>query len=364
MSIPMVNLQRQYARLKDEILSAVHASLDACHYIFGPNVQAFEEEAANYCGSKHALAVASGTDALQLALRAVGIGAGDEVITTAFTFIGTSEAISYTGAKPVFVDIDPSTFNIDITKIAAAVTAKTRAVIVVHVFGQPVDMDPLLEMCRKKNLKVIEDCAHAFGADYHGKKVGTFGDAGCFSFYPSKNLGAFGDAGMVLTQNEHIAKTIKILRNHGSEKAPQHILIGYNSRLDDIQAAILRTKLKHIDVFNTARRSNAELYTHLLQHEAITTPKEDGIGRHIYHQYTIRVKNRDAVINALQQAGIAYGIHYASPLHKQPVYEKDYAELSLPHAEKATEEVLCLPMCPEIHDLEIRSVCKTVLASL
>jgi dTDP-4-amino-4,6-dideoxygalactose transaminase len=255
--IPMVNLKAQYAGIKDEVERGLAETIANCSFILGPNVQAFEQECADYLGVKHAIGVASGTDALHLALIAEGIGAGDEVITTAFTFIATAEAIRYVGATPVFVDIDPKTFNISPEAIEAAITPKTRAVMPVHLFGQPADMGRIVEICKQHNLKLIEDCCQSFGASIDGKQTGAIGDAGAFSFFPSKNLGAYGDGGLVVTNSDQAAETIKMLHNHGSKVRYYHDIIGYNSRLDEMQAVILRAKLKRIDQYNQARRRAA-----------------------------------------------------------------------------------------------------------
>lgn len=363
MNVSMVNLERQYKKYKQEIDAAIHAVLDSTHYILGPNVKAFEQEVAQYCDTKHAISVASGTDALHLALRAAGIGAGDEVITTAFTFIGTAEAISYTGAKPVFIDIDPDTFNMDITQIEAAISEKTRAVIPVHLYGNPAEIDGLKRLCKQHNLLLIEDCAQSFGATYDGKKTGSLGDFGCFSFYPSKNLGAFGDGGMIVTNNDDFAETIQALRNHGAFGVYQHHMIGYNSRLDEMQAAILRVKLKYIDDFNAGRRSNASQYTEKLQQSDIITPVESQQGFHIYHQYTIRSDDRDRLRAKLTDAGIASAVHYPLALHQQPVYREACKDLYLPVSEQAAQNVLCLPMYPELNTQEIDMVCQALLST-
>lgn len=364
MNIPMVNLKEQYAQLAGEFDAALRTTLDSTQYILGANVQSFEAEVETYANVKHAIGVASGTDALHLALRAAGVSEGDEVITTAFTFIGTAEAISYCGAKPVFVDVDPITFNMDLEQISAAITPKTKAVLVVHVFGQPLDLDPLLSLCRKRDLLLVEDCAHAFGADYKGKKVGSVGDFGCFSFYPSKNLGAFGDGGMVTCNNDVYAEKIRMLRNHGSNKPQIHELLGYNSRLDDMQAAILRVKLKYIDTFNDLRRKNARAYTSRLYDADIITPENGETGTHVYHQYTIQSKKRDLMREALTKKGIACSIFYVTPVHRQPVYADQYKDLDLPVVEKLSTQVLSLPMCPYLTETQVEQVCDTLLEAI
>lgn len=360
MSIPMVNLTRQYQKYKTEFEQATMEVWSSGGYILGQAVTEFEQKAAEYCGVKHAIGVASGTDALHLSLRAAGIGADDEVITTVYTFIGTAEAVSYVGAKPVFVDIDPQTFNIDIEQLEQAITTKTKAVILVHLFGQPIDTDRVKAICDKHNLLLVEDCAHAFGADYQGKKVGSLGDLGCFSFYPGKNLGCFGDGGLITTSNDEYAESLRALRNHGIRKPGIHSELGYNSRLDSVQAAILLIKLAEIDQWNQRRRDNAALYSSTLDKERYTVPHEDGIGTHVYHQYGVRCQDRDKVIKALEAKGIAYGVHYWYALHQQPVYQNMYKGRSFPVAEKLCQEILCLPMCPELTADEAGQVCETL----
>ena len=353
----MVDLQRQYQRLKPEMDEAIQDVLNQCQFILGPQVSALENEIASYHGVPFAAGVASGTDALLLALRACGIGPGDEVITTPFTFIATAEVIALLQAAPVFVDIVPDTFNMDPRKIEAKITKKTRAIIPVHLFGHPAEMDPILELARKYHLKVIEDCAQAFGAVYRGKKVGTLGDCGCFSFFPSKNLAGYGDGGMVITQNQEMGKSIKMLRNHGSTVKYYHSVLGYNSRLDEIQAAIIRVKFKHMDDFNAARRRHADLYRTSITGEDIILPLERSGCHHVYHQFTLRSKYRDQIMASLHNQGIASAIYYPVPLHRQEVFA-GYGSAGeiLPHAETCTAEVLSLPMFPELKQEEIQFI--------
>jgi dTDP-4-amino-4,6-dideoxygalactose transaminase len=355
--IPMVDLQRQYQRLKPEMDEAIQDVLNQCQFILGPQVSALENEIASYHGVPFAAGVASGTDALLLALRACGIGPGDEVITTPFTFIATAEVIALLQAAPVFVDIVPDTFNMDPRKIEAKITKKTRAIIPVHLFGHPAEMDPILEMARKYHLKVIEDCAQAFGAVYRGKKVGTLGDCGCFSFFPSKNLAGYGDGGMVITQNQEMGQSIKMLRNHGSTVKYYHSVLGYNSRLDEIQAAIIRVKFKHMDDFNAARRRHADLYRTSITGDDIILPLERSGCHHVYHQFTLRSKYRDQIMASLHNQGIASAIYYPVPLHRQEVFT-GYGSAGeiLPHAEACTAEVLSLPMFPELKQEEIQFI--------
>ena len=355
--IPMVDLKRQYHNLKKEIDAAISNVLEETRFILGPNVSALEEEVAAYHGLPYAVGVANGTDALLLALRACDIKEGDEVITTPFTFIATAEVIALLKAKPVFVDICPDTYNLNCTQITDKITPKTKAVIPVHLFGHPADMNPIMEIAGKYNLKVIEDCAQAFGAVYKGRKVGTIGDVGCFSFFPSKNLAGYGDGGMVITKNEEIAGQIRMLRNHGSSKRYYHQEIGYNSRLDEIQAAIIRIKLKKIDQFNAERRLNAELYCKAINNKNINLPVVVSGCEHVYHQFTIRAKKRDLLAEALQKKDIASAVYYPVPLHQQEVFLNlyNYSEI-LPQSEKCSQEVLSLPMFPELNREEIRLI--------
>lgn len=362
----MVDLKIQYNAIKQEATEVVQNVMESTHFILGPQVKALEEEIAAYHGVRRAVALASGTDALHLALVAAGIKRGDEVITTPFTFIATAEAASYIGAVPVFTDIDPVTFNIDIEKIEAAITNKTRAVIPVHLYGQPAEMNGLMALAKKHGLRVIEDCAQSFGAEYHGRKTGTFGDAGCFSFFPSKNLGCYGDGGMVITDDPALADRVASLRNHGSRVRYYHDEVGFNSRLDEMQAAILRIKLKHISEYNDRRRNNALLYNRLLSGAAAATPSETKGTRHVFHQYTIRVKNRDGVKKKLDDGMITSSmIYYPVPLHLQEAY-KDLGMKpgSLPVAEEAAREVLSLPMYPELSEEQIAAVVNAVKQAL
>ncbi|RLA25709.1 MAG: erythromycin biosynthesis sensory transduction protein eryC1, partial [Gammaproteobacteria bacterium] len=331
--IPMVNLKAQYAEIKQEVEQGLAETIENCSFILGPNVQAFEKEAAEYLGVKHAIGVASGTDALHLALLAEGIGEGDEVITTAFTFIATAEAIRYVGATPVFVDVDPKTYNITAATIEAAITDKTTAVMPVHLFGQPVDMAAIKVVCDEHGLKLIEDCAQSFGASIDGKQTGSIGNAAGYSFFPSKNLGAFGDGGLVGTNSDATAEMLRQLRNHGSKVRYYHDVVGFNSRLDEMQAVVLRAKLKRIDRYNNSRRHAAHLYSELMADLPIETPYEDGIGVHVYHQYTLLSDRRDEILEALQAKQIACSVFYPVPLHQQNVFKEDCAGLSLPNTE-------------------------------
>ena len=364
MNIPMVDLKGQYLALKDEIDSALLEGLSATQFILGPNVQAFEKEAADYLGVAHAVGVASGTDALHLALAAAGIGEGDEVITTPFTFIATAEAICYVGAVPVFVDIDPYTFNIDLNQVADAITDKTKAVIPVHLFGQPVDMNALKTLCDDRGLKIVEDCAQSFGAHIDNRQTGSFGDFGAFSFFPSKNLGCYGDGGLVTTNDEKGANELRVLRNHGSRERYHHNVIGYNSRLDELQAIILRIKLKHIDEYNSNRRRVAHRYSEALADTSIQTAFEDNIGYHIYHQYTLLHENRDAIMKALQENNIACAVYYPIPLHKQEVYLEAYKDISLPVSEAVAAKCFSLPVYPELEDDKVDMITGIIKGAL
>jgi dTDP-4-amino-4,6-dideoxygalactose transaminase len=360
--IPLTDLKAQYNSIKDEIDAAIHRVVEQGQFILGPEVKAFEEEMAAYCGTEYAVGVASGTDALHLALLALGIKDGDEVITTPFTFIATAESIAKCGAKPVFVDIDPKTYNIDPAQIELKITPKTKAILPVHLYGQPAAMDRILEIAKRHNLKVIEDCAQALGAEYNGKKVGSLGDAGCLSFFPSKNLGAYGDGGMVVTNDPAIADTVKILRVHGSKATYQHVMHGFNSRLDSLQAAILRVKLKHLDKWNELRRSRASLYTRLLsQVNAIEPPYIEKHNRSSCNYYTIRLKdsrlNRDQLRKRLESKGIQSMVYYPLSLHLQEVYKYlCHKPGDFPQSEQAQEQVLSLPMYPELSEEQVKGI--------
>ncbi len=354
--VPMVNLKAQYAEIKDEIEQGLADTISHCSFILGPNVQAFEREAADYLGVEHAIGCASGTDALHLALLAEGIGPGDDVITSAFTFIATAEAIAYVGAKPVFVDIDPKTFNITAETIEAAVTANTKAVMPVHLFGQPADLPAIKAVCDRHGLKLIEDCAQSFGAKIGQRQTGSIGNAAGFSFFPSKNLGAFGDGGLVTTNSDESAAMLRKLRNHGSDVRYYHDVIGYNSRLDEMQAVVLRAKLKRIDRYNAARRHAAHLYSELMADLPLSTPYEDGVGEHVYHQYTLLCERRDDVIKALQDKQIGCAVYYPVPLHKQNVFKEQCAGLSLPETESVAANCFSLPICSHLPDQTVEEI--------
>jgi len=357
----MVDLKRQYRALKTEIDAAVSDVLEQTQFILGPNVSLFEQEVAAYHQLPHAIGVANGTDALLLALRACGIKSGDEVITSPFTFIATAEVIAQLGAIPVFADISPSSFNLDPNLLAEKITPRTKAIIPVHLFGHPVDMDPIMKIAAKNDLRVIEDCAQAFGAKYKTQLVGTIGDMGCFSFFPSKNLGGYGDGGMVITKSEQVAGQIKMLRNHGSSQRYHHSEVGYNSRLDEIQAAILRVKLKYIDQFNSARRKNAAAYCAAINQQNVILPSVAEGCEHVFHQFTIRSPRREVIAHALTEKNIASAVYYPVPLHQQQVFMKLYnCSIKLPLSEICAREVLSLPMFPELAGDEIQLIADVI----
>jgi len=350
-TIPLLDTWPDTESLWDEIMAAVEGVIRSGKFIMGPEVKAFEEQMAAYLGVKHAIGCNSGTDALVMAVRALGIGPGDEVITTPFSFIATSECVDHVGAKVVFVDIDPETFNLDIEQVAKAVTPKTKAIIPVHLYGHACDMDSLMELGKAKGIRIIEDVAQAFGSQYNGRKVASIGDAGCLSFFPSKNLGAFGDGGMVVTNDDAVAEMVRTLRVHGARKKYFNEVQGYNSRLDTLQAAILAVKLPHIDEANEGRRRVAKRYNEGLAGVAgVQTPVEAPYTKHVYHQYTIRVKNgrRDEVQAKLKEAGVQTFVYYPVPLHRLPLY--DLPEGSFPKAEQAASEALSLPIWPKLDE--------------
>lgn len=357
--IPMVDLQHQYHQLKADIDQAVLGVLESTQFILGPNVTSFEQEVAQYLGVPHAVSCASGTDALQLALLASGVGPGDEVITTAFTFIATAEAICQVGATPVFVDIDPHTFNIAPDLIEQAITPATRAVLPVHLFGQPADMAAISQICARHRLILIEDCAQSFGATAQGKMTGTIGAFGCFSFFPSKNLGCYGDGGLVTCVTAEAAEELRTLRNHGSKKRYHHDRIGLNSRLDELQAAILRVKLKHVERFNQERRRVAQRYAAGLN-DLVQLPFEDGKGLHVYHQYTLLSEHRDRIMTNLNNHQIASAIYYPIPLHRQQVFRERCCGQSLPVSESVAARCLSLPIYPELTDQQVDRVVAVV----
>lgn len=371
----MLDLSAEIDELWDELQAAINRVLRSGQFILGEEVATFEREAADYLGVKHAIGVNSGTDALVIALDALGIGAGDEVITSAFSFFATAEAISRVGVTPVFVDIDLDTFNLDVNAIEAVITANSKAILPVHLFGRPAAMSQIVHLAQKYNLKVIEDCAQAFGATYHGacfecngacdaatqqnltgKKVGSLGNVGAFSFYPTKNLGAYGDAGLITTNDDAVAANAKMLRNHGSAQAYDNVMLGYNSRLDALQAAILRVKLPHVDAWNAIRRDSAQTYNNLLADAVMTPAVSPG---HVFHQYTVRFVARDAratAMHALSEAGIGHKVFYPHALPDLPLYKT----ARVPHAQKAAQTVLSLPLWAGITQAQQQQVAKVL----
>ena len=364
MRIPMVDLVAQYRDLQPQLEPAFLGALNAAQFILGPNVQAFEKEAAAYLGVQHAITCANGTDALHLALLAADIGPGDEVITSPFTFIATAEAIAYVGAKAVFVDIDPRTFNIDVEQTRRAITPKTKALLPVHLFGQPADLTPLMDLAKKHHLQLVEDCAQSFGADIKGTKTGAMGDVAAFSFFPSKNLGCYGDGGMVTTQSDEMAEKLRMLRNHGSKVRYYHDIVGYNSRLDELQAVVLRAKMPFIDRYNQERRRVAHRYTAGLAGLNLQTPFEDGVGLHVYHQYTLLSDDRAVIQQALTDQKIASAIYYPVPLHQQKVFASISAGSHFPVTESVAERCLSLPIYPELSNEAIDEVCAVIRQAL
>ena len=364
MKVPILDLAAEQAEIGAEIAQALERVLASGHFILGPEGAALEKEIAALAGVAHAVACNSGTDALHLALRAAGVGPGDEVVTPAFTFIATAEAIAYVGATPVFADIDASSFNLSAATLERALTPGTRAVIVVHLFGQCAEMPAIAELCAERGIILVEDCAQSIGADWDGRQAGAWGEFGCFSFYPTKNLGAYGDAGLVTTREARHDARLRMLRHHGSRQTYLHEEIGYNSRLDELQAAVLRAKLPHLARFTAARQRHAARYRELLAGARLQLPAAHGRGAHVYHQFTVRVANRDAVRKALTEAGVASGVYYPIPLHRQPVFEKEFGGLALPAAEAAAHEVLSLPIYPQLADEQVRHVCGTLRACL
>ncbi|CAG0948077.1 UDP-2-acetamido-2-deoxy-ribo-hexuluronate aminotransferase [Anaerolineae bacterium] len=361
MTIPLVDLKAQYATIKPEIDAAMSRIVTNTSFILGKEVAEFEKNFAAFSRVQHCVGTDSGTAALHLALLICDVKPGDEVITTTHTFIATAEVISLTGAKPVFVDIDPRTYNIDPNAIERAITPRTKALLPVHLYGQPAEMDAILEIARKHNLRVIEDAAQAHGAEYRGKRAGSMGDVACFSFYPGKNLGAYGDAGALVTNNQELADRARMLRDHGRRSKYEHQIVGYGYRLDALQAAILGAKLPHLDAWNARRREIADLYTELLTNADVVTPYVPPYITPIYHIYCIRHQNRDGLLKHLKARGIEAGIHYPIPLHLQPVYANlGYQVGAFPNTEKAAKEILSLPMYPELTNAQVQQIVDAV----
>jgi UDP-N-acetyl-3-dehydro-alpha-D-glucosamine 3-aminotranferase len=362
--IPQIDLTRQHQAIRAELLEAASRVLDSCRFILGPEVAALEGELASVCGVPHGIGVASGTDALVLALKAVGVRRGDEVITSAFSFVASASAVLMAGGRPVFVDIDPATFNLDPALVERAVTPRTRAILPVHLYGQPAAMDAIGDIGRARGLAVVEDAAQAVGALYAGKPAGSWGDVACLSFYPTKNLGGCGDGGMVVTRREDVARQVRRLRDHGSPRKYEHVELGYSSRLDELQAALLRVKLGRLEGWNAARRLIATRYGELLRGTPLILPEERPPASHIYHQFTVRTPKRDGLAAALGDAGIGTAIHYPITIPAQPMFAMDDADRAFPHATRAAAEVLSLPCFPELAPAEVEAVAAAVRDAL
>ena len=360
MSVPFFTLNRQNKEIKSDLLSAIERCLDGGSFILGKSVGALEKHMADFIGVKYAVGLASGTDALHLALLALGIKEGDEVITSPFTFVATAEAISYCGARPVFADIEPNTFNLDVPKIK--LSTSTKAILPVHLYGQPANMKEVSDFCRSNNKYLIEDCAQAIGAEFNGKKVGSFGDIGCFSYFPTKNLGCFGDGGIITTNNSELANQVKVLRGHGSSKTYHYDIIGYNSRLDALQAEILLVRFKHLASWDKKRKQNASLYQKDLKGlEEIVLPYVDPKSSHVFNQFTIRAKDRDKLFDHLRRHGIGCMVYYPLCLHLQKAFAYlGYKKGDFPESERAQEEVLSLPIFPELEESEIAEACEAI----
>jgi dTDP-4-amino-4,6-dideoxygalactose transaminase len=359
--IPFVDLRAQYSGIKSEINAAIAGVLESCQFVLGNEVAAFEKEFATYCGARYGIAVNSGTSALHLALLAANVGPGDEVITVPFTFVATVAAIRYAGARPLFVDVDPRSYTMDIEQIESTITKRTKAILPVHLYGQPADMDPIQEIARRHGLMVIEDAAQAHGAEYKGRRIGGIGDLTCFSFYPGKNLGAYGEGGIVTTNDPDYARTIRILRDWGQERKYRHLLRGYNYRMDGLQGAILRVKLRHLEAWNNARRQNAAQYNELLSGDGIQTPDRMAYANHVYHIYAIRTPQRDRMHQSLSAQGIQTGIHYPIPVHLQEAHvDLGYRYGQFPFSERAAAEVLSLPMFAELTAEQQRQVTSAI----
>ncbi len=359
--IPFLDLKAQYHAIKREVDEAVAGVLESSQFILGSEVKAFEQEFAAFCGARFGVGLNSGTSALHLAFLALGIGAGDEVITVPFTFVATVAAIRYTGATPVFVDVDPSSYTIDVNQINRAITPRTKAIVPVHLYGQAVDMDPILEIARSHRLRVVEDAAQAHGAEYKGRCVGSMGDIGCFSFYPGKNLGAYGEGGAAVTNDPALDRTLRMLRDWGQERRYHHVVQGFNYRMDGIQGAILRVKLRHLPGWTAARRAHAAAYTRLLADSEVCTPSLMTYSNHVHHVYAILTPQREELQNSLQAAGIQTGIHYPIPVHLLEAHKDlGYREGDFPVAEKIAAQELSLPLYPELTQLQIETIASQV----
>jgi len=357
LNVPFVDLNRQYDSIKKEVDSKISAVLESGHFILGKDVENFEGNFASFIGVKNCVGLDNGTSALELSLRALGIGEGDEVITVANTFIATASSIAFTGARPVLVDIDKEIYNIDVTKIEEAITPKTKAIMPVHLYGQPADMDEITKIAKKHDLFVIEDACQSHGAEYRGRKTGSLGNVAAFSFYPAKNLGCFGDGGAIVTDDDRIAEKIRMLRDYGQKEKYQHMFIAYNRRLDTIQAAVLGVKLKYLEKWNQRRREVARLYNEGLKNIDVVTPVERDYNKHVYHLYVIRTKERDRLKEFLQAKGISTGIHYLIPIHLQPAFKHlGYEKGDFPVTEGYSKEILSLPIFPELKKEEVEYI--------
>ena len=363
--IPLVDLKAQYRALKSEIDAAISDVLDHAQFALGPAVESFERDFAAYCGAAEAVGVNSGTSALHVALLAAGVGPGDEVITVPFTFVATVAAIEHAGARPVFVDIDPEYYTMDPSALARAITPRTKAVVPVHLFGQPADMDPICEIARRHNLVVIEDACQAHGAEYKGRRAGSIGDIGCFSFYPGKNLGAYGEGGAAVTSHPPYAETMRLLRSWGEKTRYEHLIRGFNYRMDGIQGAVLGVKLRYLERWTEDRRRVAATYRRLLAGTAVQTPRERPDVRHVYHLYAVRLPQRDGWRARLHEMGVQTGVHYPVPVHLQPAYrDLGYRTGDFPVAEAVAHEVLSLPVFPEMTDAQVEAVSSVLRARL
>jgi len=360
-TIPLVDLKAQYASIRNDIDAAISRVVSNADFILGSEVDAFESEFANYCQAEHAVGLDSGMSALELGMRALGIGPGNEVITPAHSFIASSSAISFTGATPIWVDVDPVSYNMDTSQIEAAITERTKAIMPVHLYGQPADMEPILEIARRHRLLVVEDACQAHGARYRGRRVGAIGDIGAFSFYPGKNLGAYGDAGALVTNRAEVADRVRMMRNYGQRKKYEHAYLAWNRRLDTMQAAVLRVKLPHLDAWNAARRRHASMYDELLAGARLDLPRTAPDGDHVFHLYLFQAERRDDLLDGLAQDGIRAGIHYPIPIHRQEAYrERGFGPGSFPVTESIAPRLLSLPMYPELEESQVHRIAEAV----
>jgi dTDP-4-amino-4,6-dideoxygalactose transaminase len=361
MNVPFVDLRTQYRAIADEVRPKLETVMANADFILGHDVTSFEEEFATYCSVSYGIGLDSGTSALELSLRACEVGEGDEVITAANTFFATAAAITYVGARPILVDINPLTYNIDVSRLKEALSERTRAIIPVHLCGQPADMDPIMELAERKGLWVIEDACQAHGARYKGRRTGSIGHVACFSFYPAKNLGGYGDGGMVVTNDEKIAERVRMLRDYGQQEKYRHLIVGYNRRLDTLQATVLRVKLHHLDEWNEARRRHAHLYDRLLKDTRVTPPFNPEHSEHVYHLYVVQSERRDELREWLGAKDVATGIHYPVPVHLQPAYAYlGYGEGDFPVTEAYARRTLSLPMFPELIKEQIEYVVEAI----